>query len=55
MRAGYQLLASAATLKASVNENRDTEQTSGNALATVDEVRRVCVTWGKDWHFLKVR
>jgi hypothetical protein len=41
MRAGYQLLASAATLKASVNENRDGGQTKGNGLATVDEVPRV--------------
>jgi hypothetical protein len=47
MRAGYQLLASAATLKASVNENRNGEQTKGNGLATVDEVQRVMRYLGK--------
>jgi hypothetical protein len=47
MRAGYQLLASAATLKASVNENRDGEQTNGSTLATVDEVQRVMRYLGK--------
>ena len=47
MRAGYQLLASAATLKASVNENRDGEQTNGNALTTIDEVQRVMRYLGK--------
>ena len=47
MRAGYRLLASAATLKASVNENRDGEQTNGEASATVDEVQRVMRYLGK--------
>jgi hypothetical protein len=47
MRAGYQLLASAATLKASVNENRDCEKTNGGKLATVDEVQRVMRYLGK--------
>jgi hypothetical protein len=47
MRAGYQLLASAATLKASVNENRDGERMNGNALATVEEVQRVMRYLGK--------
>ena len=47
MRAGYQLLASAATLKASVNENRDSEQTDDNALPVVDEVQRVMRYLGK--------
>jgi hypothetical protein len=47
MRAGYQLLASAATLKASVNETRDGEQTNGGTLATVDEVQRVMRYLGK--------
>lgn len=47
MRAGYQLLASAATLKASVNENRDDERKHGNELATVDEVQRVMRYLGK--------
>jgi hypothetical protein len=44
MRAGYQLLASAAILKASVNENRGGEQTDSNALATIDEVQGVIVS-----------
>jgi hypothetical protein len=47
MRAGYQLLASAATLKASVNENRDGEQENRSTLATVDEVQRVMRYLGK--------
>jgi hypothetical protein len=47
MRAGYQLLASAATLKASVNENRDGKQTNDNTLTTVDEVERVMRYLGK--------
>jgi hypothetical protein len=46
-RAGYQLLASAATLKASVNENRDGDQNNGGTLATVDEVQRVMRYLGK--------
>jgi serine/threonine protein kinase len=47
MRAGYRLLASAAILKASVNENRDGEQKNGSKLATVDEVQRVMRYLGK--------
>jgi hypothetical protein len=47
IRAGYQLLASAATLKASVNENRAGERTKGNPLAAVDEVQRVMRYLGK--------
>jgi hypothetical protein len=47
MRAGYQLLASAATLKASVNENRDGEQADVSMLATVDEVQPVMRYLGK--------
>jgi hypothetical protein len=47
MRAGYELLASAAILKASVNENRDGGQTKGNVLAPVDEVQRVMRYLGK--------
>jgi hypothetical protein len=41
IQAGYQLLASAATLKASVNENNGGERTSGDTLAAVDEVQRL--------------
>jgi serine/threonine protein kinase len=47
MRAGYRLLASAAILKASVNENRDGGQTNGSKLATIDEVQRVMRYLGK--------
>jgi serine/threonine protein kinase len=47
MRACYQLLASAAILKASVNENRGGEQTDSNALATIDEVQGVMRYLGK--------
>lgn len=40
MREAYQLLASAATLKASVNENRDTEDaTQDETLATIEEAQ----------------
>jgi hypothetical protein len=37
VRGGYQMLASAATLKASVNENRDREQADDRTLIGVDE------------------
>ncbi|KAK0713954.1 hypothetical protein B0T26DRAFT_742435 [Lasiosphaeria miniovina] len=37
VRAGYELLASAATLKASVNENRDRVEADDNSLTTIDE------------------
>jgi hypothetical protein len=37
VRQGYKLLASAATLKASVNENRDRKELNGIALADIDE------------------
>lgn len=47
MRAGYQLLASAATLKASINENRDGDQTKHDALRTVEEVQREMRYLGK--------
>jgi hypothetical protein len=47
MRAGYRLLASAATLKASVNENRDGEQTKYNPFTAVDEPQRVMRYLGK--------
>lgn len=47
MRAGYQLLASAATLKASVNRNKDEEKKDGNNLATIEEVQRVMRYLGK--------
>lgn len=47
MRAGYQLLASAATLKASINENRDGVNTEDDALGTVEEVQRVMRYLGK--------
>lgn len=47
MKAGYQLLASAATLKASINENRDGDQTKDNALGVVEEVQRVMRYLGK--------
>jgi hypothetical protein len=47
MQAGYKLLASAATLKASVNANKEGEQTTGNVLTTVDEVPRAMRYLGK--------
>jgi hypothetical protein len=40
LQAGYRLLASTATLKASVNENRDGGPAKGNTLTPVDEVQR---------------
>lgn len=40
MRAGYELLASAATLKASINENRNKEQGIVKALAVVEDEQR---------------
>lgn len=48
MREAYQLLASAATLKASVNENRDTEDASKDeTLATIEETQPQMFYLGK--------
>lgn len=47
MRAGYELLSSAATLKASVNENRDKKQANGSTLIPIDEEQRTMSYLGK--------
>jgi hypothetical protein len=47
IQVGYQLLASAATLKASINENKDGERMSGATLAGVNEVQGVMQYLGK--------
>jgi hypothetical protein len=47
VREGYKLLASAATLKASVNENRGREQADGRTLNSVDEEQREMRYLGK--------
>lgn len=47
VQAGYELLASAATLKASVNENRAEEQADDGSLTSVDEDQREMRYLGK--------
>lgn len=47
VREGYELLASAATLKASVNENRGGEQADDSTLTSVDEEQRKMWYLGK--------
>ncbi|EWG41177.1 hypothetical protein FVEG_03333 [Fusarium verticillioides 7600] len=39
VRQGYELLASTATLKASVNKNRDKKEANGRSLTSIDEIK----------------